>query len=241
MKNQLEEGQIVLCEVTKIVGTTVFVRVEEYNLEGTISFPEIAPGRIRNIRDYAFPGKRIVCKVLTLKPNSVELSLRRVKVNEKSDFNEANKREKSAMAMLKTILAEKSEETIGKIKESEGSLIDFLESSKEKPIMLEKYFTKEQATKLSSILGEKKIKETILSRRFSLSTKSAKGIVIVKEMIKEASKTPGTEASYVSAGKYLVKLKTKDLKQGDQALDRFMESLESQAKKKDAIFLEEKK
>ena len=49
--HKLEEGQLVLCTVTKIVGTIVFVRIEDTNFEGTITFPEIAPGRIRNIRD----------------------------------------------------------------------------------------------------------------------------------------------------------------------------------------------
>src|SRR3989344_2093318 len=84
---KLEEGNLVLCSVTKIIGTTVFIHLDEYNIDGTLSFPEVAPGRIRNIRDYAFPGKKIVCKVLKIHPQSVEVSLRRVKVNEKNKRN----------------------------------------------------------------------------------------------------------------------------------------------------------
>ena len=63
---QIEEGQIVLCTVDKIVGTTVFVKIED-NGEGTITTSEISPGRIRNLRKYVIPGKKIVCKVLNTK------------------------------------------------------------------------------------------------------------------------------------------------------------------------------
>src|SRR3989344_185929 len=73
-KAKLEEGNLVLCSVTKIIGTTVFIHLDEYNIDGTLSFPEVAPGRIRNIRDYAFPGKKIVCKVLKIHPQLVEVS-----------------------------------------------------------------------------------------------------------------------------------------------------------------------
>ena len=57
------EGQIVLGTVSKIVGTTVFVEIEG-NGEATLITSEISPGRIRNLRDYVVPGKKIVCKIL---------------------------------------------------------------------------------------------------------------------------------------------------------------------------------
>ena len=47
----LEEGDLTLCTVDRIVGTNVFVKFfdEGKEKEGTITFSEIAPGRIRNI------------------------------------------------------------------------------------------------------------------------------------------------------------------------------------------------
>ena len=82
---QLEEGQIVLCTVEKIVGTTVFVKIQEDG-EGTLITSEISPGRIRNLRDYVVPGKKIVCKILHIRGNRIHLSLRRVKQNEKKEL-----------------------------------------------------------------------------------------------------------------------------------------------------------
>ena len=65
----LEEKQLVSCTVDKIVGTTVYIQLDDYPIPGTISFPEIATGRIRNIRDFAFPGKKIVVKILKIYNN----------------------------------------------------------------------------------------------------------------------------------------------------------------------------
>jgi translation initiation factor 2 alpha subunit (eIF-2alpha) len=74
---ELEEGTVVLCTVTKIVGTSVFVKLDDYNKEATIITSEIAPGRIRNLRDYVVPNKKIVCKILRIdNKGQIDLSLR---------------------------------------------------------------------------------------------------------------------------------------------------------------------
>jgi len=240
-KPKLEEKQIVLCTVTKIIGTVVFVNLDDYNIEGTIVFSEIAPGRIRNIREYAFPGKKIVCKVLQIRPQVVELSFRRVKVNERNDFNDRYKRERNYLAMFRTIIGEKAPGIIEKIKEEQTSFIDFIEASKENPSQLEKYLSKEQAQKILSIISEKKTKEIVISKKFTLSTKASNGIVLIKNIIKESSShIPELEVSYIAAGKYLSKLKAKDPRLADQQLRKFLENLESSAKKNDCEFNESK-
>lgn len=235
-----EEGQLVSCIVTKVVGTIVFVKIEDFNLEGTITFPEIAPGRIRNIRDYVFPGKKIVCKVLRVSQGFTELSFRRVKVNERNDFNERSKKEKSYTALLRTLIKEDSEKVIASIKEKEGSLFDLFENARENPSLLSKYLPKEASDKIARILSEKKAKETTISRKFSLSSKSADGIILVRNMIKEASKGINLEVSYIAAGKYLVKIKTKDLKAADSQLTKMMQALEILSKKSGCTFNAEK-
>lgn len=236
----LEEGQLVIGTVTKIVGTIVFVKIEDYNLEGTITFPEIAPGRIRNIRDFVFVGKKIVCKVLRVNPQVIDLSLRRVKVNERNDFNERAKKEKNYTALLKTLLPENYEKTIANIKEKEGSLFDLFENARENPSLLEKYLPKEASEKIAKVISEKKAKETTMSRKFSLSSKSSNGIVIVKNIIKESAKGISPEISYMAAGKYLIKLRTKDLKGADTQLNRMMQAIEALAKKNGCAFNLEK-
>lgn len=239
---KLEEGQLVLCTVAKIAGTIVFVRIEEYNFEGTITFAEIFPGKIRNIRDFVFPGKKIVCKVLGIRPEVIELSFRRVKVNERNDFNDRFKRERNYMALFKTVLGEQNSlEAVNKIKDNEGSFFDFLEGAKENPSLLEKYMAKEHAQKILKILQEKKMKEIMLSKKFSLSSKLPDGIARVKDTVREAmAGCKDCSASYIAAGKYVIKLKTRDPKSGDQQLRVIIDKFENLAKKNACNFNFEK-
>ena len=84
MVNQLDVGDVVLCTVDRIVGTTVFVMIGDNNrTEGSIIVSEISPGRIRNLRDFVTPKKKIVCKIIRINQGNIELSLRRVTSKEK--------------------------------------------------------------------------------------------------------------------------------------------------------------
>ena len=85
---ELKENDLVLCAVDRIVGTIVFVKIEGEKKEGSIILSEIAPGRIRNLREYVIPKKRIVCKVLRISSERVDLSLRRVTPKEKKQVIE---------------------------------------------------------------------------------------------------------------------------------------------------------
>ena len=238
--DELEEGEIVFCTVEKIVGTIVFVKIQDHDLSGTIVFSEISPGRIRNIRDYVIPGKRILCKVLKVGKNEVYLSLRRVKMKEKQEFNELHKKEKSYSAILKTLLKEEAKEIIEKIKEKEGSLVEFLNESVKNIKKFETYFGKEVTKQITEILKEKKHKKTTLKRKFFISSKSPEGMLKIKKIIKDSlthSKCDQGEISYLGAGNYVIKIKTIDPKKSDSQLDDLIEYLEENSKKEQMSFL----
>ena len=149
-----EEGDSVLCTVERIAGTTVFVRIEGHG-EGSIILSEIAPGRIRNIRAHVVPKKKIVCKILRISGNRIELSLRRVTPKERKEVLDEYKQEKSYISMLRSILGEKSKEVIEKISEKER-MYDFFQEAKTNPKELEKIFGKEDSEKILKILESQK-------------------------------------------------------------------------------------
>lgn len=227
MQKELEEGQIVLCTVTKIVGTTVFVKIDDYNKEGTIMTSEVAPGRIRNLRDYVIPQKKIVCKILRMGKGHIDLSLRRVTTKEKKEIKEAYKREKSLAATLKTIL-KNPKETIEKIKEK-SSLAEFFEKAKENPTLLEKLMNKEEATKFLKILKEKKEKEISVKKKFSLSSQAEDGIKKIKKILPE-------EATYIAAGKFAITIKDKNYKDANTKINQILEDIEKKAKEEGCSF-----
>ena len=238
--NDLEEGQLVLCTVDKIIGTTVFVKVNNYGIEGTITTSEIAPGRIRNLRDYVVPGKKIVCKILSIRENGVHLSLRRVKPNERKELLEKLEKENSYRAILKTVLGkEKSEDIAGKILE-ETSIFEFFEEIKRNPKVLEKYVSKEESEKIIKIIESKKEKPKEIKQAFKLSSKASNGIVLIKKIISDSCNNSNCKVSYLAAGKYSISIIGEDFKKINNELNQVLDKIESLAKKDHLEFSSEK-
>ncbi|MBI2549900.1 S1 RNA-binding domain-containing protein, partial [Candidatus Woesearchaeota archaeon] len=75
-----EDNELVFCTVTSVQSHSVFVKLEEYGLSGMIHISEVAPGRVRNIRDFVVENKPAVCKVIGINKERghIDLSLRRV-------------------------------------------------------------------------------------------------------------------------------------------------------------------
>ncbi len=217
MEKKLEEGQVVLCTVEKMIGTTIFVKLDDYGVTGTIVTSEIAPGRIRNIRDYVDIGRRIACKILSIEGENIELSLRRVNAKEKKDAFEKHEKERNAVAILSLLAGkEKAEETARKIKEK-YALINFLENAKENALLLDEFFSKEEKEKLLELIKEKiKKKIAIAKARISLRSDAANGI----EMIKNALHFDNIKIkiSYIGAPYYSVSVEASDYKEANKLL-----------------------
>jgi len=227
----LEVGDIVSCIVEKIVGTIVFVNIEGDG-QGSIIFSEIAPGRIRNIRDYVVPKKRIICKVLRITQDRVDLSFRRVTQKEQKEVSEQQKQEKSYKSILKSVLKEKSKEIAEKIQEKE-KLFEFFDEAKTNPEELEKLVGKTDAKKILDILNTQKTKKAVLKKEFKFSTAEPNGLEKLKEILGNQKEV---QIKYISAGKYSISTEADDLKKADQKITQILEEIESQAKKIDADF-----
>jgi translation initiation factor 2 alpha subunit (eIF-2alpha) len=223
----MEEGDIVLCTVNKIVGTTVFVTIEG-NKEGSINFSEVAPGRIRNIRSHVVPKKTIVCKVLRIKDRNIELSLRRVSQKEKLEKLKQEKQEKSYESILKSILGDKSKEIVKKIKAEEESLFEFFQEVKENSEKLEKFIEKNLVSKVLDILKAQKQKKAIIRREISLFTKKPNGIELIKKILGDLKEI---KIKYISAGKYIFEIESEDPKKASQKLKNLLSEFEKTAKK----------
>lgn len=233
--DNLEEGQIVLCTVDKILGTTVFVKIQG-NGEGTIVTSEISPGRIRNLRDYVVPGKNIVCKILNIRDGRIYLSLRRVKQSEKKELLEKVAKEKSFRAMLKTVLGkDEFEKVIEKII-VEKNLLDFFEQVRMDFKLLDKYVSKQEAEKIIKILDSKKDKPKEIKKKFSLSSKNAEGIIVVKNILGDSCKGSGCVVNYVAAGKYVLNISGADFREIKTEVGSVMNNIEKLAKKKGCDF-----
>ncbi|RLI83163.1 translation initiation factor IF-2 subunit alpha, partial [Archaeoglobales archaeon] len=82
-------GELVIGTVTRVLDFGAFISLDEYeNKEGLVHISEIAPGWIKDIRDYVKKGQKVVCKVLDINPKRghIDLSIK--------DVNDRQRREK---------------------------------------------------------------------------------------------------------------------------------------------------
>jgi translation initiation factor 2 alpha subunit (eIF-2alpha) len=234
MTSNLEVGEVLMCTVDRIVGTTVFVKIplEGKEGEGSIALSEIAPGRIRNLRDYVTPKKKIVCKIIRISGGHIELSLRRVTQKEVKEVKEKLNLEKSYTSILKSVLGEKSEEVIKKITEKED-IYNFLQEAKTNPKELEEIVGKKNSDKIIEILRAQKTKSYTVKKEFILKSEKSNGLRLIKEILEKAR---GAEIKYISGGKYTIKKDGADAKVVDNDIRKILEEIESNSKKEGAEF-----
>lgn len=231
----IEVGDLIICTVDRIVGTVVFVKmlIDNKEVEGSIVTSEIAPGRIRNLRDYVVPKKKIVCKVLRISSQgNIELSLRRVSQKERKEILEQEKQEKSYMSVLKGVLKEKAEEVINKVAEKEN-VYELLQRAKENPKELEKFMEKKDAEKIVEILNSQKQKIKEIKKEIHLTTVKSGGIELIKEILENIK---NAEIKYISAGRYSVKTQSANPKLADNQLRDILALIEKESKKKSVVY-----
>lgn len=218
------EGDLVICKVTSIMKTTVFVETLE-GVKGSMVLSEIAPGRIRNLRAYVVPNKIIVCKILDVRGDHLFLSLRRVKEKDRKELMAQYKKGKTYESVIKKLLGSKADEIVKKITENQ-TLNEFLEKAREDIKLLEKHFSKVEAETIGKLIEGKKEKEKEIKREFKLKCKNPEGITTIKSLLKDYE-----GILYLGSSKFVIKRKSPDLKKTDNEIREILETIEKASKK----------
>jgi len=240
-----EINEIVKCTIKKIYGNTVFVILNEYEKEGVLTISEIAPGRIRNLRDHVTEGKVIICKVLRVDKNSnrIDISLRRVSLQQKKDKQEEIKKEefaekiyKDTSKLLTLSSDELFEKTYEEIFENHTTIFDglyeiMLDNSKIN--LLIKLSEQEKKILLEVINSKIKKEEVVFKETFKLYSKEKEGLNIVKKAISDSLKPINYEKfsiTYLAAGSYRASIIHEDIKSANKIFGNFKENLIKEAK-----------
>lgn len=229
---EVNEGDLVFCKVTGIQGASVFLEIEGEKRPGTMIMSEVAAGRIRNLREYVSPGRKVVCKVLRIASDHVELSLRRVTAGEREKVLKDYKKERAFASVLK-VVGESPEKIISKIKEK-YEFVDFVEQARENPELFEEFVDMEKAKKIAQIVKEKEVKEKTIVRKFVLKTESEKGVSDLKEVLDFPEDS--VEIHYLGSGSFAASVSGKDLKDAGTKTVKILEEIGERAKKKKAFF-----
>lgn len=230
-----EVGELVLCTVGDVLKTSAFVKLDKYNQTGILVMSEISPGRIRNIRDFVVPNKKIVCKVLRVdkEKGHIDLSLRRVSLKETKEAIVAYKREKEAEAILKRAgLAKESIDKLNeKIKQGNNSLFEFLQNATENPELFKKFgLTKESEIIIKLIKERVKIKKIIAKSKFSVkfSLEREKSVDAIKKALDV--KKPNVKITYLGSPFYHISVESNNYKEANKILLEVLEEIKKRIK-----------
>ncbi len=240
-----EEGELLQCTVTSVQSHSVFVRIDEYGINGMIHISEVAPGRIRNIRDYVMEGKSVICKVLRVNPERghVDLSLRRVSESQKRNKINELKKEKLAEKLVEVVAENLSidakklyADISAKVKERFYLLFEcFTEITKGVFPISELGLEKRVADELNKVILDRLKPEVIVSKgRLTLKSYAPDGVEIVKAALKQAADA-GAELNYFGGGVYAISYKANNYKEAEAALTKAAEKAIKYLKSKHGI------
>ena len=225
-----EIDELVFCTVTSVQSHSVFVKLEEYGVGGMIHISEVAPGRIRNIRDFVVENKPVVCKVTSVNQERghIDLSLRRVTESQRRAKVNAVKQEQKAEKIVELIakqLAIPLQDLYNQV--SEKTLAAF-------PTLFEGFMAIAKGDVQISALGLPKqvsdaLGEAVMQRikppiveikgKLKLTSYEPDGVSTVKEALKRAMQA-GAEVSYLGAGTYLIKVAAENYKLAEQLVEK---------------------
>lgn len=237
-----EVGDIVICTVKKILYHSIFVSIDDYeNLEGMVHISEIAPGRIRNLRDYVVEGKRIVCKVLNINTQgNIDLSLRRVPttlmVSKLNDYKQEEKAERLIEQIGKELKMDvkKVYDEIGfKAIEKYGGLYPFLQAIVDKgKSVIEDFKPNAKFSELLFNTVKEKIKpiEVSVTGILNLSSYNSNGIDDIKSILIKAEEHK-VKVSYLGSPRYKLEVVSRNYKKAESSLKNFLDVATNMAKK----------
>lgn len=240
-----EVNEIVKCTITKIYGNTTFVSLDEYEKEGVLTISEIAPGRIRNLRDHVMEGKVIICKVLRVDANHnrVDVSLRRVPIPVMKNKQEEIKKEEFSeklyidaakeLGIEKDTLFEKTYESIFEEYENVFEALYEIMLDNKKIEMFTNLDSKQKEIFLKVINDKIKPEEVTFKSKFILTSHDIEGVELIKKAISNSLNSLSydkIEVVYLAAGNFGVKITHEDMKSADKVFGKFREELQKNSK-----------
>jgi len=230
-----EIDEIVIGTVKRVTVHSVFIDLDEYtNIEGMIHISEIAPGRIRNIRDYVKEGKKIICKVLNINKvtGNIDLSLRRVTLSQRIEKSNELKQEVKAEKLVSSLAVklklnqdDLQKKILVKATEKYGSLFNFFQEivTNGKVAFEGLNIPTNISDELFNLVKEKmRAPEVSINGILTISTFTSNGVDELKKILEKIAAT-GIKISYLGAPNYRLEIISDNLKKADKILTNALE------------------
>jgi len=243
-----EVGDLVVATVKRVEDYGAYVKLDEFaGIEGLVHISEMATTWVRNIRDHAREGQKLVLKVLRVNPqrNQIDLSLRRVTGREKSEKMLEWKKERKAEAILKSAAEKmnKPEEDAEAIKntilEKFGGLYDPLEEAMEEgpEALVKAGLTDEWVQAIAEVSKTKiRLERSKVRGTVAVSCHKPGGLEIIRQTLlgaKKVRRPRGSEIKIYTIGapKYRIEVEAGSFEAAEKTLNLVTEEILDSIKK----------
>lgn len=198
-RNLPERGDLVIGTVSSIFDHGVYVNLDEYeDLQAYCHVSEVSSTWVRNIRNVMRLGKKVVGRVMRVKENQIDISVKRVSEGLKRKKVEEWKHYKTALTLLQMAAKQKKvdfevartqvEDTCNQYY---GSLYQAFEESlfKGASSFTEAGVSEDWAVLLADIAKKNMtIPKVEITRDFEIMCWEGNGVVLIKKALEEAAK-----------------------------------------------------
>lgn len=229
------QGELVVCTVTKVVDFGAFVQLDEYdNKEGLIHISEVASGWVKYIRDHVREGQKIVCKVLDVNPKRghIDLSFKDVNEHQRRETIQLWKNDQKASKWLQFVAdevklnPEELEDLKDRIRDEFGNLYSVFEEAAETGTseLTKMGLSDKVAEAIVKVANENvKIPSVDISGYIDLIVPTSNGVDVLKKALKTAGTIDGgdgvtVDISYVGAPRYRIRVVAPDYKKAENVL-----------------------
>ncbi|TRZ55054.1 translation initiation factor IF-2 subunit alpha [archaeon] len=237
------QGEKVIGTVKRLNPYSAFVELDEYEgLEGMIHISEASRKWVKDIREIVKEGQKVVALVMRVDPEKghIALSLKRLGRRDYDEKMKEFKREQKAEKMLELVGKElglnidQAYEEVGfPLMDIFGEMFKGFQTALTNPDILGKKGIPEKYVKVIKAVAEKvmELKEIEIRGMLELRSYAPDGVERIKNILAEAAKK--MEVKYISAPKYLISIKSKDIKTAEKKLETMADEIIRQVEKAD--------
>ncbi len=229
-----EEGELVVCAVSKVKNFGAFVTLEEYGgKEGFIHIAEVATGWIKYIRDYVREGQKVVCKVLRVDPGKghIDLSLKAVNEHQKREKIQQWKNAQKAEKLLELVAQRLGKDLdwcygnfVGDLVDKFGSLYVAFEEAAIDERVLEREGPSGSWVKAFLEVAQENIVPPMVKINGYLEMTCPKpdGVVHLRDVLSSIQKEDGVgiKVQYIGAPRYRIVVRAPDYKTAEEELQK---------------------
>ena len=228
--------ELVVCKIVKIFPNSALAELLEYRKKGLIHVSEVALRWVKDIREFVKQNQYVVCQVMGVRDGDISLSIKRVRKPDSERKMNEFKRERKAEKMLE-LLAKKMKKNLDDaynevgytLQEEFGSLHKAFEIVMKNPdLFRSKDIAKEWLEPIVEMV-KKSYSEKIyeIKANLKLTCLGPEGINIIKKAL-SAANGEGIKVSYVSAPKYVIIGKGKNIKETKSRVKEILERIEKE-------------